>query len=214
MRKLLLWMALAVPLVALAAPMTNDDVVRMVRGGLGDATVIQAIDAAVDPAFDTSADGLIRMKQGGVSEAVIQRVLARRGAPAAVAPAPVAAPAPVPAPAAQPAACRDCGVIVAIREIEIPGQASGAGAVAGGVLGAVVGRQIAGRDSRTAGTVVGAAGGAVAGHQIEKHAKSGKTWEIGVRFDDGRSQSYRQDTQPMLRSGDPVRVVNGVVGPR
>jgi hypothetical protein len=35
---------------ALAAPMGNDDVVRMVRGGLADATVIQAIDAA-EPAL-------------------------------------------------------------------------------------------------------------------------------------------------------------------
>ena len=50
--------------------MTNDDVIKMVKGGLGEATVIQAIDAA-EAGFDTSPDGLVRLKQGGVSDAVI-----------------------------------------------------------------------------------------------------------------------------------------------
>ena len=71
MRNILLAILLAAPIAALAAPMSNDDVIKMVKGGLSDATVIQAIDAA-EPGFDTSPDGLVKLKQGGASEAVIQ----------------------------------------------------------------------------------------------------------------------------------------------
>lgn len=180
--------------------MTNDDVIKMVKGGLGEATVIQAIDGA-EPGFDTSADGLVTLKQGGVSDNVIQRILAKKGA------------APASAPAAAAATCKECGTVTGIREINKPGQASGLGAVAGGVLGAVVGRQVGGRGNRTAGTVVGAAGGAVAGHMIEKKAKEGKVFEIGVRFDDGETRTYTQESHPSWSAGSRVRVTNGALGP-
>ena len=50
MRKLLVFTLLAaLPLLALAAPMTNDDVIKMVKGGLGDVTVLQAIEAPTPP---------------------------------------------------------------------------------------------------------------------------------------------------------------------
>jgi len=191
--KHLLLCLLLFPFAVLGAPMTNDDVIKMVQGGLSDTTVLQAIDAA-DPRFDTSPDGLVRLKQEGVSDAVIQRILGRKSAP-------------------PPVACIECGTVTGIREINKPGQGSGLGAVAGGVLGAVVGRQVGGRDHRTAGTVVGAAGGAVAGHMIEKKAREGKTWEIGVRFDDGNSRIFRQDVHPGWDSGSRVRLVNGALAP-
>ena len=130
MKRTLLAILLIVPFVAMAAPMTNDDVIKMVKGGLGEATVIQAIEGA-EGGFDTSPDGLVKLKQGGVSDAIIQRIIARKsGAPASA--------------AAQPAAgvCHECGTITGIREINKPGQASGVGAVAGGVLGGVLGRSI------------------------------------------------------------------------
>lgn len=203
MRSFLTTLCLLIPLAAFGAPLTNDDVIKMVKGGLADATVMQAIDAA-EPGFDTSPDGLVKLKQGGVSDGVIQRIMARKAA------------APVPAPASTTAttasACRECGVVESVREIDKPGHASGVGAVAGGVLGGLLGRQIGGDRHKTAGTVVGAVGGAVAGHQIEKYAKSGKTWEIAVRFDEGGSRTFRQDSQPSLQPGEKVRVVNSVVG--
>ena len=77
----------------------------------------------------------------------------------------------------------------------------------------MLGRQLGGKDHRTAGTVVGAAGGAVAGHMIEKRARSGKTFEIGVRFDDGSSRVFTQETHPSWKSGDRVRLVNGALAP-
>lgn len=204
MKRLLLAL-LFVPLAALAAPMTNEDVIKMVKGGLSDATVLQAIEGA-EAGFDTSPDGLVKLKQGGVSEPVIQRILAKKSS----APAPASAPV-----AAQPAApvCRECGSITSMREINKPGQASGIGAVAGGVLGAVVGRQVGGSGHRTAGTVVGAAGGAVAGHMIERKAKEGKTWEIGVRFDDGSARTFMYDAIPAWNTGSRVKLVNGALAP-
>jgi outer membrane lipoprotein SlyB len=198
MKKILLAILLVIPLAAVAAPMTNDDVIKMVKGGLGEATVIQAINAG-EHGFDTSPDGLVRLKQGGVSDAVIQRIMARKGnAPAA--------------PAAPPV-CNECGTITGIREIEKPGHASGVGAVAGGVLGGVLGRSIGGSSHRTAGTVVGVAGGAVAGHMIEKKATSGKTFEIGVRFDGGNSRIFTQDTHPSWAAGARVKLVKGALTP-
>ena len=115
------------------------------------------------------------------------------------------------APAAS--ACHECGTITGIREINKPGQASGVGAVAGGVLGGVLGRSLGGGSHRTAGTVVGVAGGAVAGHMIEKKAREGKTWEIGVHFDDGSSRTFTQETHPSWNSGARVKLMNGALTP-
>lgn len=208
MKNLLLSLLFAVPLAAIvappaaiAAPMSNDDVIKMVKGGLGEATVIQAIDNA-EAGFDTSPDGLVKLKQGGVSDTVIQRIMVKKGA------APAAATA-----AAAPPVCKECGSVTGIREINKPGKASGIGAVAGGVLGGVLGRQLGGSSHRTAGTVVGAAGGAVAGHLIEKKAREGKVFEIGVRFDDGTSRVFTQETHPSWAQGSRVKLVNGALAP-
>jgi len=204
MKKLLVAILFAAPLLAAlapqaanAAPMTNDDVIKMVKGGLGDTTVLQAIEGA-EPGFDTSPDGLVNLKQGGVSDAVIQRILAKKSG----APAPKAA-----------SICNECGSITGIREINKPGQATGLGAVAGGVLGGVLGRSVGGSGHRTAGTVVGAAGGAVAGHMIEKKAREGKVWEIGVRFDDGNSRVFTLESHPSWNTGARVKLVNGALAP-
>ena len=196
MKKLLLALLLAAaPLAAKAAPMTNDDVIKMVKSGLGEAIVLQSIDAA-EPKFDTSPDGLVKLKNGGVSDKVIQHLMAKTpGAPAA---------AP---------SCPECGTVTGVREVKKPGKASGVGAVAGGVVGGVLGNAIGGSHHRTAGTLVGAAGGAVAGHMIEKKATEGKTFEIGVKFDDGTTRTFHQDTHPSWTAGSRVKLVNGALTP-
>lgn len=197
MKRLLCLLALALPLACAAAPMTNDDVIKLVKGGLGEATVLQAIDGA-EPGFDTSPDGLVKLKQGGVSEAVIQRILARRGG-AAVA-------------ASAAAACNECGTVTGIREIE-KARKVGAGTAAGAAIGGLLGYAVGGRGNRTAGTVVGAAGGAVAGNVIENRAPEGRTYEIGVRFDDGSSRVFVQETHPAWQQGSRVKLVNGALAP-
>ena len=200
MKKLILASVLALPGLALAAPMYNEDVIKMVKGGLSEATVHQAINAA-EPAFDTSPDGLVRLKQGGVSDNVIQHIMSRESR------APVLAAPPPP-----PPMCGNCGTVLSFREVDKPGHGGATGAVAGAVVGGLLGNAIGGHSHRTAGTDVGAAGGAVAGYEIQKHASAGKTWEIAVRMVDGSTQTVRMDQSPW-RSGDRVRLVNGALTP-
>ena len=197
MKKILFAILVAVPLCAVGAPMTNDDVIKMVQGGLGDATVLQAIEGA-EPGFDTSPDGLVKLKQGGVSEAVIQRILGGRN---------IATPR-----SAAPPACPNCGTVTGLREIEQP-RRTGAGTAAGAVIGGVLGYAIGGHNNRGVGTVVGATGGAVAGNVIENKAGANRTFEIGVHFDDGSSRIFTQETHPSLRQGSRVRLVNGALTP-
>lgn len=132
-------------------------------------------------------------------------------------PAPGMAPPPAPpvqpAPMMEPAkpVCHDCGVIESVREVEKKGEASGAGAAVGGIAGGVLGRQTGNGRGRDVMTVLGAIGGAIAGHEIEKNAKKGRTYEIDIRFDDGTTRLITQDTAPVWRSGDRVRLLGGVI---
>lgn len=107
----------------------------------------------------------------------------------------------------QEARCPDCGVVVAVREVEVKGKGTGLGAVAGGVAGAVVGHGLSrGRD---AGTIVGAAGGAIAGHHIEGHARTTKRFYVDVRMTDGTMHTVASASPPPWRTGDPVRLQDG-----
>jgi outer membrane lipoprotein SlyB len=206
MRNLLLSLLLALPLAAIAAPMTNEDVIKMVKGGLGEATVLQAIEGA-EPGFDTTPDGLVKLKQGGVSDTVIQRIIGRKGATPAVAATPAAAPA-----AAAPPVCRECGTVTGIREVEKPRKV-GAGTATGAVIGGVLGYAVGGSHHRGTGAAVGAVGGGVAGNVIENNGADGKTFEIGVLFDDGHSQAIMQNSNPSLKQGSRVKLVNGALAP-
>jgi outer membrane lipoprotein SlyB len=201
MKRILLTLLCCAPLLAPlcvhAAPMTNDDVIKMVKGGLGEATVIQAIKSG-EAGFDTSADGLIRLKQGGVNDKIIQEIIGRGGS---------AAPAPATQAKAAPS-CPSCGTVTGIREIDKP-RKTGAGTATGAVIGGVLGYAIGGHGNRGVGTAVGAAGGAVAGNVYENRASENKTYEIGVLFDDGSSRSFQQDSHPAWKQGSRVKLVNG-----
>ncbi|MDO8596930.1 MAG: glycine zipper 2TM domain-containing protein, partial [Sulfuricaulis sp.] len=105
--------------------------------------------------------------------------------------------------------CVECGVIQSVREIETKGEGSGIGTVGGAVVGGVLGNQIG--DGSDIATVVGAVGGAVAGNEIEKHVKSVKSYEITVRFDDGSTRVISEANVPAWRTGDKVKVTNGVI---
>jgi hypothetical protein len=59
--------------------LTNDDLVKLTKAGLEEATVVQMIDTST-PAFDTTANGLIALKSAGVSDKILQHVLARQSA--------------------------------------------------------------------------------------------------------------------------------------
>ena len=55
--------------------MNNDDVIKMVQAGLGEDTIIMAIKGDDDREYDTSAMGLIQLKEAKVSEAIIQAMI-------------------------------------------------------------------------------------------------------------------------------------------
>jgi outer membrane lipoprotein SlyB len=107
--------------------------------------------------------------------------------------------------------CADCGVIESVREIQHRGEGSGLGAVGGAVVGGLLGNQVGSGRGNTAATVVGAVGGVIAGNEIEKRVKSTKGYEITVRFDDGSSRVISAASAPAWRTGDRVRVVDGVI---
>ena len=120
---------------------------------------------------------------------------------------PARLPAAVAASSKQVKPCPDCGVVVAVKVIEVKGKGTGVGAVVGGVAGAVVGHGIS--DGKDAGTLIGAAGGAIAGHEIERHARATKRYQVQVRMSDGTLKTVTSATQPTWKAGDPVRLQNG-----
>ena len=107
------------------------------------------------------------------------------------------------------AACSNCGVVDAIRSVQVEGSASGIGAVAGGVTGAVVGNQIGNGHGRDAMTVLGGVGGAFAGHSIEKNINRHTVYRVTVRMDDGSFRTVSQSHVPAVAVGSKVRVSNG-----
>jgi outer membrane lipoprotein SlyB len=109
------------------------------------------------------------------------------------------------------ARCAECGVIESVREIETKGEGSGLGAVGGAVVGGVLGHQVGGGSGQKIATVVGAVGGAVAGNEVEKRVKSGKSYEITVRLEDGSSRVIQEASAPSWRAGDRVKVINGAI---
>lgn len=78
--------------------LTNKSVISMVRAGLSE-TVILAKIRSTQTKFDTSAEGLIALKQAGVPDKIIEAMVTA-GSPTAAAPAPPTPPPPPPAPAA------------------------------------------------------------------------------------------------------------------
>ena len=109
------------------------------------------------------------------------------------------------------AKCAECGVIDSIQEVTTKGEGSGLGVVGGAVVGGLLGNQVGAGSGKDAATVVGAVGGAVAGNQIEKSMKSTKSYDITVRFEDGSSRVFHQESASAWRPGDRVKVINGVI---
>jgi outer membrane lipoprotein SlyB len=210
MKKLLFCLLLAVPLFA--AAMNNDDVIKMVRGGLGEATVLQVIGNA-EPGFDTSPDALVRLKQNGVSERIIQQVIAKQSAVPGLAPLPAqAAPGqPVAAAPSPQQTCADCGTVTNVKEVKKKGSSSGVGTLGGALIGGGLGYAVGGHNHRTAGTLVGAGGGALIGNTLERNASAGKTFKIEVRFDNGTTQTFHYDSMPGWGPGSRVRMLNGAL---
>ena len=109
------------------------------------------------------------------------------------------------------ARCAECGVIESVREVQHQGQSTLLGTVGGAVVGGLLGNQVGSGRGKTAATVAGAVGGTIAGNEIEKRVKSTKSYEITVRFEDGSSRVISAASAPTWRTGDRVKVVDGVI---
>ena len=93
-------------------PLSNDDVVQMVKGGFDESTTITAIESA-DTSFDNSVQALMALKAAGVSEKVISAMLAATKKKAEAAKPAAAAAAPTPA--ANPDVPEDMGVYTKLK---------------------------------------------------------------------------------------------------
>jgi len=102
--------------------------------------------------------------------------------------------------------CSDCGKVVSVEVKDKEGEGGALGVIAGGVAGAILGNQVGNGTGRDLATIAGAAGGALAGHKIEQKVKTTKVWNVTVAFDNGSRQTYVFDHDPVMMSGDPVRV--------
>ncbi|NIC41569.1 glycine zipper 2TM domain-containing protein [Aquabacterium sp. A08] len=105
--------------------------------------------------------------------------------------------------------CASCGVVQAVNVVEVKGEPGYVGAIAGGVAGAVLGNQIGKGDGRTAARILGAVGGAYAGREIEKNVAKDKRYEVTVRLHDGTVQTVQHTEDPGLKTGQPVKIVDG-----
>lgn len=88
MRKSFLWSAVVIlfcPLVFAQQALNNDGVAKLIKAGLSDDLIVATINSS-PPAFDTTPDGLIALKNAGATEKVVAAVLARASAPAPIAP--------------------------------------------------------------------------------------------------------------------------------
>ncbi len=89
--------------------MNNDAVIKMVKAGLSDDLIVTTINASPGT-YDTSADGIIALKQAGAGDKVIAAMVAKAAAPAAP-PTAVA-----PAGTGRPAGIDDVGVYMRDRK--------------------------------------------------------------------------------------------------
>lgn len=112
---------------------------------------------------------------------------------------------------ASPAACDNCGVVVAVNPVETHGQGTAVGTAGGAIVGGLLGNQVGSGNGRKLATVAGAIGGAMAGNTIEGNMKTTRSYNVVVRLSDGSTRTFHQAEQPGWRSGDKVRIVDGAI---
>lgn len=87
-----------------------------------------------------------------------------------------------------------------------------AGTIIGGIAGGLIGHQIGGGSGQTAATIIGGVGGAVAGNQVQQRTRgANETFRVTVRYENGATETLRQDDIRDMRTGDRVRVEGGRV---
>lgn len=67
------------PLLIAQQALNNDAIVKMVKAGLSDTVIVETINASTG-SYDTSPNGLIALKQAGVSDKIISAIVLRSSA--------------------------------------------------------------------------------------------------------------------------------------
>ena len=65
---------------AAADPLTNDDVLRLTKAGVGEAAIVAMIDSSATD-FDTDVDAVVALAEAGVGDAVIAAMVNAQGTP-------------------------------------------------------------------------------------------------------------------------------------
>lgn len=107
------------------------------------------------------------------------------------------------------AVCNNCGTVTSVRTVTRQGEAGLVGPIAGGALGGLVGSQIGSGSGKAIATIAGAAGGAAIGTEVERRQKATTSYVVGVRLNDGSTQSFTFGSAPGYQQGDRVKVVDG-----
>ena len=104
------------------------------------------------------------------------------------------------------------GVVDRIEVIKKGDSNNIAGTIIGGIAGGLIGHQIGGGSGQTAATIIGGVGGAVAGNQVQQRTRgANETFRVTVRFENGATETIKQDDISDMRTGDRVRVEGGRV---
>lgn len=101
-------------LLAAQQSLNNDAIIKMVKAGFSDDLIITTVNGAPG-SYDTSVDGLIALKNTGVSEKVVAAIVAKASAPVTT-----AAPTPIAAAADpnDPASPHDAGIYMMLHETD------------------------------------------------------------------------------------------------
>lgn len=105
---------------------------------------------------------------------------------------------------AQPPACKDCGVVRSVKEIQkevganTSDESKPSGLVASVPLGKGAGKPRVGGSQRVGGDTIA----------------STKRWEVVVLLEDGRARILTVNNKPDVQPGDKVRIEEGQILPR
>ena len=88
----------------------------------------------------------------------------------------------------------------------------GLGTLAGAASGGILGYQFGGGMGKAVTTVAGAAGGAYVGNEVDKKGVADDpVYKVTIRMEDGTTQSFAQESEPLVKQGDRVKITRGVV---
>ena len=107
----------------------------------------------------------------------------------------------------------DLGTVIAVRDINIEGEATNLGTYGGGVMGSAIGSTVGSGDGTRIATAAGAVVGAVVGQKIEKELTKKIAQEITVEMDDGGTVVVVQErVEPVFSAGDRVSLLETRTG--